>query len=186
VAKVRSDQLNDVPSLFCRVFRSQRSSAVYPHVSPPITRRWRRRFLPCVPRSISGRGAAVPIAWKPCGFSTAPEKETLPCKAMNFRQHVDRTDTKEKDIEHPLARTDWERFEFRPDGGGLKNGSHGQQSHPAFGRVGRMIGANGKMPQQPELWLGAFSFFTLSSSRPRVRARSLSQLRCQLSPQHGH
>src|SRR6202162_756072 len=47
---------------------------------------WRKRFLLCVPRSIFGKGVAVPIAPKPCGFSDAPEKGIPLWKATHFHR----------------------------------------------------------------------------------------------------
>jgi hypothetical protein len=44
------------------------------------------KFLPCVPRSIFGKGVAVAIAPKPCGFSTALEKGIPLWKATNFHR----------------------------------------------------------------------------------------------------
>src|SRR6266851_3470321 len=47
---------------------------------------WRKRFLLYVPRSIFGKGVAVAIAPKPCGFSNALEKGIPLWKATNFHR----------------------------------------------------------------------------------------------------
>ena len=61
---------------------------------------WRKRFLLCVPRSIFGKGVAVAIAPKPCGFSNVLEKGTL---------RKGRTSTGVPEEARPES-GEWERF----------------------------------------------------------------------------
>ncbi len=37
--------------------------------------RWRKKFLPCALKIISGKEAVAPIEARPCGFSNARERE---------------------------------------------------------------------------------------------------------------
>src|SRR5713226_760397 len=72
---------------------------------------WRKRFLLCVPRSIFGKGVAVAIAPKPCGFSNALEKGIPLWKATNFHRSGRRSQAGK-----------WRMGEIRPVSAGKRKG----------------------------------------------------------------
>src|SRR6202171_3213988 len=72
---------------------------------------WRKRFLLCVPRSIFGKGVAVAIAPKPCGFSNALEKGIALWKATNFHRSGRRSQAGK-----------WRMGEIRPVSAGKRKG----------------------------------------------------------------